>query len=113
VDEQHEIEPRPHEGHGGPDHRHGHDHPGGPPKGSDDDREDCVESLESLYVFLDGELTVERRTEIKGHLDDCVDCYGAYDFEAELRTVVSMSCREEVPQHLRDRVAEALRRLQQ
>jgi mycothiol system anti-sigma-R factor len=73
---------------------------------------DCVESLASLYTFLDGELTTERRTEITVHLDDCIDCYGAYDFEAELRTVVSTSCKEEVPEALRQRVADAIRRLQ-
>jgi mycothiol system anti-sigma-R factor len=75
--------------------------------------EECVESLESLYVFLDGELTAERRTAIRSHLDGCLDCYGAYDFEAELRLVVSTSCREEVPDELRARVAEALHRLQE
>lgn len=92
-------------------HDHRHDHPD-PVDGRPEDELDCSESLEALYVFLDGELTIERRTEIRGHLDDCVDCYGAYDFEAELRSVISASCREEVPQHLRERVAEALRRLQ-
>jgi mycothiol system anti-sigma-R factor len=87
-----------------PDHPHEHEH--------EFRASDCVESLESLYVFLDGELTTERRVAIRGHLDGCTNCYGAYDFEAELRTVVSASCREEVPDHLRQRVAEALRQLQ-
>jgi mycothiol system anti-sigma-R factor len=86
---------------------HQHDHQHDQPAAGD-----CVESLESLYVFLDGELTAERRTVIRGHLDGCPDCYGAFDFEAELRSVVSASCREEVPESLRVRVSDALRRLQ-
>jgi mycothiol system anti-sigma-R factor len=74
---------------------------------------DCADSLKELYTFLDGELTVERRTTIRQHLDGCQDCYEAFDFEAELRMVVSAKCREEVPDDLRSRVAEALKKLSQ
>lgn len=73
---------------------------------------DCADSLKELYTFLDGELTVERRLHIREHLDDCQNCYEAFDFEAELRIVVSTRCREEVPDSLRNRVAEALRQAQ-
>ena len=72
---------------------------------------DCADSLKELYGFLDGELTVERREHIKVHLDDCLPCYERFDFEAELRIVISTRCREEVPDSLRDRVADALRKL--
>ena len=72
---------------------------------------DCAGALEELYSFLDGELTVERRTHIRQHLDGCQDCYEAFDFEAELRIVVSTKCRDEVPEHLRNRVAEALKQI--
>jgi mycothiol system anti-sigma-R factor len=72
---------------------------------------DCAGALEELYSFLDGELTAERRTHIRAHLDGCQDCYEAFDFEAELRIVVSTKCRDEVPEQLRDRVADALRKL--
>jgi mycothiol system anti-sigma-R factor len=72
---------------------------------------DCAESVRELYMFLDGELTVERRLAIRGHLEGCPDCYGGFDFEAELRQVVSTSCREELPPALRNRVAVALARL--
>ena len=73
--------------------------------------EDCAESLKELYSFLDGELTTERRTDIQTHLDDCLQCYEAFDFEAELRIVISARCKEEVPEDLRSRVADALRQL--
>ena len=73
--------------------------------------EDCAESLKELYGFLDGELTTERRTDIQTHLDDCLQCYEAFDFEAELRIVISTRCKEEVPEDLRSRVADALRQL--
>jgi mycothiol system anti-sigma-R factor len=72
------------------------------------DEADCSEALHELYTFLDGELTVERRTHISRHLDDCGGCLEAFDFEAELRIVVSQKCRDEVPESLRRRVAQAL-----
>ena len=81
------------------------DHP------NDAEQGDCAGALEELYSFLDGELTVERRTHIRQHLDGCQDCYEAFDFEAELRIVVSTKCRDEVPEHLRNRVAEALKQI--
>jgi len=74
---------------------------------------DCSEALHELYTFLDGELTIERRTHISRHLDDCHGCLEAFDFEAELRIVVSQKCRDEVPETLRLRVAEALGGLEQ
>ena len=77
----------------------------------DDLSPDCADSLKELYSFLDGELTPDRRRHIQEHLDGCFDCYGAFDFEAELRIVVSRRCRDEVPEGLRNRVADALRQL--
>ena len=77
----------------------------------DEPTSDCAESLKELYAFLDGELTPERRTHIRAHLEGCLPCYEAFDFEAELRIVVSTRCREEVPDALRNRVADAIRKL--
>lgn len=70
--------------------------------------DDCGEAISRLYNFLDGELTEERRTEIRRHLDDCAPCLHAYDFESELRVMISMKCRDEVPEALRVRVAMAI-----
>ena len=77
-----------------------------------EDHGDCVEAVHLLYHYLDGELTTERRVLIRRHLDDCPPCGQAFDFEAELRVVVSQKCRETVPDHLRQRVAEALQEAQ-
>ena len=69
---------------------------------------DCDDALHELYGFIDGELTVERRTIIQHHLDDCPPCYEAFDFEAELRMVIARKCTEQVPESLKQRIAEAL-----
>ncbi|MHB8466763.1 MAG: mycothiol system anti-sigma-R factor [Acidimicrobiales bacterium] len=79
-----------------------------PEQSEDRSEADCQEAVERLYHYLDGELTYERRLVIQRHLDACHDCIEAYEFEAELRVVISKSCREPVPPALIARVAEAI-----
>lgn len=69
---------------------------------------DCDDALHELYSYLDGELTDERRALIKNHLDDCSPCLEAYDFEQDLKELVARRCRDEAPEALRLRVAEAI-----
>lgn len=76
---------------------------------ADQPKPECNEALHELYTFLDGALTGERRETIRHHLDDCTPCLEHYDFEAELRIVISTKCRDEVPQSLKDKI---LRQLQ-
>jgi mycothiol system anti-sigma-R factor len=77
------------------------------------EKHECVEALRELYLFIDGEeLTEERRVVIRRHLDDCPPCFEAYDFEAELRTVISRRCRDSVPDELRVRITQALTELE-
>ena len=68
----------------------------------------CEEALHELYHFLDGELTDDRRRLISMHLDGCSSCLGVFDFQAELRRVVSERCRDTVPDSLRERIARAI-----
>ncbi len=67
--------------------------------------EDCKDAIRELYTFLDGELTDARREAISGHLDGCHACLEAFEFEAELRMVISHHCRESVPDALKERIA--------
>ena len=69
---------------------------------------DCEEAVRQLYVYLDGELTQERRREIAVHLDACGPCAGAVGFEAELRTIISSRCKDRVPDSLIQRMAAAI-----
>jgi mycothiol system anti-sigma-R factor len=76
--------------------------------GPEESEIDCNETIERLYHYLDGELTDERRTEIRVHLDDCGPCLGAFDFEADLRTLIANRCKDHVPDSLRQRVHDAI-----
>ena len=73
----------------------------------------CIEAVTLLYHYIDGELSDERRLFISRHLDDCPPCFQAFDFEAELRTVIAQRCRERVPDGLRLRIVAALDELQE
>jgi mycothiol system anti-sigma-R factor len=68
----------------------------------------CDDAVHELYHYLDGELTEERREEIRVHLDWCGPCSGAADFEGELRKVIANKCKDRVPRTLIDRVAAAI-----
>jgi mycothiol system anti-sigma-R factor len=72
------------------------------------DEIDCSEVVRDLYFFLDGEITEAMRQRIKIHLDDCSPCLEAFDFEAELRQMISLRCREEPPAEFRARIVSVL-----
>ena len=69
---------------------------------------DCEDTIHRLYHFLDGELTDDRRRDIRHHLDECHPCLKAFDFEAELRQVIASKCKDHVPESLRQRIADAI-----
>ncbi|MBV9662142.1 MAG: mycothiol system anti-sigma-R factor [Acidimicrobiales bacterium] len=71
-------------------------------------RTNCDDALHTLYHFLDGELTEERRIAIRRHLDECAPCLQAFDFEMELKRIVARCCQDQVPSHLRDKIAQIL-----
>jgi mycothiol system anti-sigma-R factor len=71
--------------------------------------EPCQEAIATLYGYLDGELTTDKRAQIQHHLDECAPCFDAFGFEAELKALISRKCRDDVPEALRRRVADALR----
>lgn len=72
-------------------------------------RVDCTEAVRQLFVYLDGELTEERRKSIKAHLDECVHCEDSAQFEAELRSIIATRSQERVPAELLARIQSAIR----
>jgi mycothiol system anti-sigma-R factor len=68
----------------------------------------CEETIHTLYHYLDGELTDERRRAIAAHLDFCGPCLDIVGFEAELRRVIADHCRDHVPEQLRLRISLAI-----
>ena len=60
--------------------------------------DDCGETIRELETFLDDELSDDARSQIQEHLDGCLDCLQAFDFQAELKAVIRLKCRnDEIP----------------
>ncbi len=66
---------------------------------------DCNDTIRELDAFLDGELPDEVRTHIHEHLDSCMDCLQAFDFQAELKLAIRRKCSsDEMPSGLLGRI---------
>ena len=65
----------------------------------------CQETLKELELFLDSELPNARIEQIMAHLTACTDCQGAFEFHAELRTIVRTKAkRDHLPEGFTDRL---------
>ncbi len=69
---------------------------------------DCEDALHRLYHYLDEELNDDVRAKIAKHLVDCPPCGDAFNFEVELRRLIASKCREQAPEGLRRRIADAI-----
>lgn len=70
---------------------------------------DCVDVLDRLYGYLDGELTEERAEEVRRHLAHCAPCLQVSDFEgAYLRFLEARTQAHHAPASLRKRLLERL-----
>lgn len=59
---------------------------------------DCKQTLKELDAFLDDELPAAMRGQIHDHIEGCVDCLQAFEFHAELKTVIQRKCsNDELP----------------
>lgn len=66
---------------------------------------DCNETLRELQRYLDHELPTGTKRIVDNHLGECLDCLHAFDFHAELKTVISAKARiEPVPEGLLARI---------
>jgi anti-sigma factor (TIGR02949 family) len=70
---------------------------------------DCEQALRDVETFLDGELPPEQYREVLDHLDDCMDCFHAFDFQAELKEIIARKCGgDEMPPELLERIRDSL-----
>ena len=76
--------------------------------GHDASHAKCVDAVERLYLYLDRELDEIHMADVQRHLEECLPCLEAFDFEAELRQLVARKCRDEVPDQLRVRIVLAI-----
>lgn len=72
-------------------------------------KEKCDEVISSMYLFLDGEMSEGRSVEVRGHIEQCMQCFEAFDFEAELKQMIAKKCCDEPPADLKAKILDQLR----
>jgi mycothiol system anti-sigma-R factor len=71
---------------------------------------DCGEVLTEVFLYLDGEMTSDRRETIRRHLDECSPCLRKFGIEQEVKALVARTCgNDPAPMRLREKVLLTLR----
>ena len=70
----------------------------------------CIEVLEEIELYIDGELESDRAAHLAEHLRTCSPCMRHAEFQAKLKDIVRTKCRSETPEHLMVRIRVMLRR---
>jgi anti-sigma factor (TIGR02949 family) len=73
---------------------------------------DCLEALEQLYAYLDGELDDEvERAKFENHVQHCRSCFSRRELEKELNRKLKRSADGEVPESLQNRLKDLIHSL--
>lgn len=70
---------------------------------------ECRETRNQIYLYLDAELDEETAAAVRTHLDDCPECLESFDFERRLKGVVRRCLTEDIPSTLETRVRQLIR----
>ncbi|WP_455200991.1 anti-sigma factor family protein [Kaarinaea lacus] len=65
---------------------------------------DCLEAIELLYAYLDGELDDEELAKYEHHMGHCRSCYSRSELETALNKRIEQSVKGEVPKTLQNRI---------
>lgn len=66
---------------------------------------DCVEVLEQVYSYLDGEMGDDTKRDIRDHLDECAPCLRQFGIEQEVKALVARCCGgDAAPDTLREKL---------
>lgn len=70
---------------------------------------DCLEALDSLYAYLDGELDDEQSlARFEKHLSHCRSCYSRTELEGALSDRIRQSGKDSAPPSLRNRLRDLM-----
>ena len=72
----------------------------------------CLEALEGLYAYLDGEMEdADAAAAIEHHLSHCRICYSRIELEKLLAKRIKESAQEEAPDSIRNRLQDIIGKL--
>jgi anti-sigma factor (TIGR02949 family) len=79
---------------------------------SDIEEIDCLEAIDSLYAWLDGELDdLNTLARFEAHLDHCRSCYSRAEMEKELNLRIRQSGKSDAPASLQHRLRDLIEKL--
>ena len=66
---------------------------------------DCLEAIDNLYAYLDGELNdTESLNRFHKHLDHCKSCYSRSELEGVLTDRIKVTGKNKTPEALKTRL---------
>lgn len=71
--------------------------------------QNCDDSLEKMYLYIDNELDAASAEVVRYHISDCPPCFDAFSFEQRLKIVVRTRLSEEIPPEMLDRLRAVIR----
>jgi len=70
---------------------------------------DCIEAIDSLYAYLDGELNdPDTVRKFENHLDHCRSCFSRHELESRLSERLRAAAKAKVPADLRSRLLDLI-----
>ena len=72
---------------------------------------DCLEAIEMLYAYLDGELDGEELAQYEHHLGHCRSCFSRSQLETALNKRIQDSGKDEAPDALQNRLRNLIDKL--
>lgn len=80
-------------------------------KHSDIEEIDCLQAIEMLYAYLDGELDDEELSQYEHHLGHCRSCFSRSQLETALNKRIQESGKNEAPAEVQDRLRNLIDKL--
>ncbi len=71
--------------------------------------QNCDDSLERMYLYIDNELDAASAEVVRYHINDCPPCFDAFSFEERLKIVVRTRLSEEIPPEMLERLRAVIR----
>lgn len=76
------------------------------------DDSDCLEAMDHLYAYLNGELDNKITiTKVEHHLSHCKSCFSRAEMEREINKRLKESNKEKAPESLRNRLRDLMKNI--
>ena len=69
---------------------------------------DCLEAIELLYAYLDGELDGNDLAKFEYHMGHCRSCYSRSELEGALNKRIQKSANGQAPESLQNRLRDLI-----